>query len=212
MEEDKLDVSSASFDPLAALYGEDVNIPDSSAPILNNVETFIARMNKPNLSEKSSKKKSIPSADVVVERQFTEEQMPIQCPRKQGSNVLTYMEKQKQGPMSVLQKCVENETRVKVTTRKLTGVRGTCTGVLIAFDKHWNLALVDVDETYSRPRYRKPEHDNGKKVEKPLQPERVGQSVIRILKVRRKTELCQRHIPQMVLRGEHVILVQPIVS
>ena len=46
--------------------------------------------------------------------------------------------------MSVLQKCVENGTRVKVTTRKLTGVRGTCTGVLIAFDKHWNLALVSI--------------------------------------------------------------------
>ena len=45
----------------------------------------------------------------------------------------------KKGPMSVLQKCVENQTRVKVLTRKLNGVRGTCTGVLIAFDKHWNL-------------------------------------------------------------------------
>ena len=133
--------------------------------------------------------------------------------------------------MAVLQKCVENETRVKILTRKLNGVRGSCTGVLVAFDKHWNLALIDVDETYSRPRYRKPEYDNGK-VNKNLpkiapektrqkaeeaneqQPEteRVGQSVIRIVKTRRNTQLCQRHVPQIVLRGEHVILIQPSFS
>ena len=116
------------------------------------------------------------------------------------------------GPMSVLQKCVENQTRIKVTTRKLNGTRGFMEGVLIAYDKHWNLALADVDETYSRPRHRKPEYDNGKKVEKSLQPERMGQSVIRIVKTRRNTELCQRHIPQIVLRGEHVILIQPLFS
>ena len=48
----------------------------------------------------------------------------------------------KKGPMSVLQKCVENQARVKVLTRKLNGVRGTCTGVLVAFDKHWNLGII----------------------------------------------------------------------
>ena len=132
------------------------------------------------------------------------------------------------GPMAVLQKCVENQARVKILTRKLNGVRGSCIGVLVAFDKHWNLALVDVDETYSRPRYRKPEYDNGqtnknpektrqtaaeaKKHETQPETERVGQSVIRIIKTRRNTQLCQRHVPQIVLRGEHVILIQPSFS
>jgi len=209
-ENNPLDVSSSSFDPLAALYSEDVVIPDTSAPIVDNVEKFIASLNKPTTSgKKSEKNKLIPAA---VQRQFTEEQMPIKCPRRQGNNVLTYMERQKKGPMSVLQKCVENQTRIKVTTRKLNGTRGFMEGVLIAYDKHWNLALADVDETYSRPRHRKPEYDNGKKVEKPLQPERMGQSVIRIVKTRRNTELCQRHVPQIVLRGEHVILIQPLFS
>ena len=72
--------------------------------------------------------------------------------------------------------------------------------------------MADVDETYSRQRHRKPEYDDGKKVEKSLQPERMGQSVIRIVKTRRNTELCQRHVPQIVLRGEHVILIQPLIS
>jgi len=145
--------------------------------------------------------------------------MPIQCPRKRPNNVLTWMEKQTQGPMSVLQKCVENQTRVKVLTRKLNGVRGTCTGILIAFDKHWNLAMADVDETYSRPRHRKPEYDNGKKIpvkntnkdidDTVLPVEKMGESVIRVVKTRRNTQQCQRHIPQLVLRGEQVILIQP---
>ena len=93
-----LDVSSSSFDPLAALYSEDVVIPDTSAPIVDNVEKFIASLNKPTTSgKKSEKNKSIPAA---VQRQFTEEQMPIHCPRRQGNNVLTYMERQKKGILS----------------------------------------------------------------------------------------------------------------
>ena len=98
-----LDVTSSAFDPLAALYSEDVVIPDTSAPIVDNVEKFIASLNKPTTSgKKSEKNKSILAA---VQKQFTEEQMP----RRQGNNVLTYMERQKKGPMSVLQKCVENQ-------------------------------------------------------------------------------------------------------
>ena len=31
---------------------------------------------------------------------ITEEQMPIHCPRRQGNNVLTYMERQKKGILS----------------------------------------------------------------------------------------------------------------
>ena len=93
-----LDVSSSAFDPLAALYSEDVVIPDTSAPIVDNVEKFIASLNKPTTSgKKSEKNKSIPAP---VQRQFTEEQMPIHCPRRQGNNVLTYMERQKKGILS----------------------------------------------------------------------------------------------------------------
>ena len=97
-ENNPLDVSSSSFDPLAALYSEDVVIPDTSAPIEDNVEKFIARLNKPTTSgKKSEKNKPIP---VAVQRQFTVEQMPIKCPRRQGNNVLTYMERQKKGKLS----------------------------------------------------------------------------------------------------------------
>ena len=34
-------------------------------------------------------------------------------------------------------------------------MRGYCIGSLVAFDKHWNFALIDVDEVYKRKRVRK---------------------------------------------------------
>ena len=39
-----------------------------------------------------------------------------------------------------------------------------------------NLAMADVDETYSRPRNRKPEYDNGKKIPVKNQDKYIGNS------------------------------------
>ena len=36
---------------------------------------------------------------------------------------------------------------------------------------------------------------------------RVGESVFRILKTKRKLEICVRHVPQVLLRGEHLVMV-----
>lgn len=37
-------------------------------------------------------------------------------------------------------------------TRNFKEVRGICTGHVIAFDKHWNLVMSDVDEVFLKPR------------------------------------------------------------
>lgn len=219
---DKLNVTAESFDPLASLYCEDeVEIPDPSAPIFDNVETFVSRVVNANKAKPAKNKNELPSTSSdgpVPSRRFTEDQMPVRGRKKAPRNLFLFMQKQSAdgGPLSVLSKCVEKRSRVKVVTRKRDGIRGSCTGIIVAFDKHWNLALIDVDETYSRLRHRRPEAllsdemDSKLNISKTIKRETVGESTIQVVKTRRSTELCQRHVPQVVLRGEHVVMVQPL--
>lgn len=77
-------------------------------------------------------------------------------PYKKGKNersVLTAMEKAT-GPMAQLRTWAQDRTRVKVLIRKNHGIRGSATGVLRIFDKHWNLVLTDVEERYQRRKHR----------------------------------------------------------
>ena len=206
MSHNQLDLSSDSFDPLESIYGSN-DLPDPSAPILDNVEAFIKKMEGKGRAI-NKKKPDQPEASTSFTRRFTADQMPVPGKRRPTKNIKTFMDKQTKGPFSALQKCVQEGRKIKVSTRKLNGVRGTCIGILVAFDKHWNLAMQDVDETYNRPRYPKPEALMPDNHDPRHQTEKMGESVIRVLKRRRNTELCARHVPQIVLRGEQVALVQ----
>ena len=78
--------------------------------------------------------------------------------------------------------------RVKVWTRGLDQIRGTATAFIAAFDKHWNLALTDVDEQFSRLRQRKtwcPERKLKRKLlpaDLPVEYE-IGNSRMRVVKI-----------------------------
>uniref|UniRef100_A0ACB8EJ71 U7 snRNA-associated Sm-like protein LSm11 n=1 Tax=Sphaerodactylus townsendi TaxID=933632 RepID=A0ACB8EJ71_9SAUR len=54
-------------------------------------------------------------------------------------------------PLGELHRCVRDGVKVNVHVRTFKGLRGVCTGFLVAFDKFWNMALTDVDETYRKP-------------------------------------------------------------
>ena len=165
----------------------------------------------------------------------------LKTPRRQKppKNVLTFMQKtwDKGGPMALLARCVQDQTRVKVMVRGVDRIRGHVVGFLVAFDKHWNLALVDAEETFRRMRRVKSPPVAEAQVIKDMKSMRlsaaagsvnkskkgssaaaktretiVGYSTVHVIEKKRKSEICKRHIPQILLRGEHVASVIPISS
>ncbi|BFZ03337.1 hypothetical protein BsWGS_06377 [Bradybaena similaris] len=55
------------------------------------------------------------------------------------------------GPLRLLTRCMQEHLQVRVMTRGAKCVNSICRGYIVAFDKHFNMALVDVDEIYRRP-------------------------------------------------------------
>jgi small nuclear ribonucleoprotein (snRNP)-like protein len=58
-------------------------------------------------------------------------------------------ENKKSGPLSLLYSIVANRQRARVMVRYVDCIRGTLTGYVLAFDKHFNMIMRDVDEVYS---------------------------------------------------------------
>lgn len=211
--EDHLEPGSSSFKPLTAIY--DPNFDGSEAlKTHDNLEQCVAFIEGRWRSKPEAKKDSAqPTAPVRLERQFLPEQMPVAGRRRKPfRHVLSRLAECRTGPMSVLRDCVETGARVKVWTRGPTSVRGVMTGFIVAFDKHWNLALTDVDEQFSRRRARKVAVKGGTEprtgqADGEQREFKVGDSQFRIIKVKKKVEICVRHTPQVLLRGEHVVMV-----
>ncbi|MEQ2168009.1 U7 snRNA-associated Sm-like protein LSm11, partial [Goodea atripinnis] len=74
-------------------------------------------------------------------------------------------------PLGELHRCVEERIRVRVHIRTFKGLRGVCSGFVVAFDKFWNMDPAAQQETYGK--------------------------------------VHTRHINQLFIRGENVILVNP---
>ncbi|XP_049857173.1 U7 snRNA-associated Sm-like protein LSm11 isoform X3 [Schistocerca gregaria] len=140
------------------------------------------------------------------ERKFLPHQMPVSAPRfkRPGRTVLTRMESVK-GPLAVLRECVNSQIRIKVVTRSMNGIRGYCEAFVVAFDRHWNLALKDIREVWTRKKKAKvPSIGScGTLVES---TPATGRTVL-VLKSGKKEELLERHVPQLLLRGEHVAII-----
>mmetsp|Transcript_12342 Transcript_12342/g.31360 ORF Transcript_12342/g.31360 Transcript_12342/m.31360 type:complete len:189 (+) Transcript_12342:32-598(+) len=108
---------------------------------------------------------------------------------------ILFQPNQLNGPLGLLDKCMLSKAKVLVVTRHKKGIRGVCTGIVVAFDRHMNLILRDVDEQYT-VLSKAPEESTGR-------DEGDG----KLLRWKKKLEYFERHLQQVLLRGENIILV-----
>ncbi|XP_034037259.1 U7 snRNA-associated Sm-like protein LSm11 [Thalassophryne amazonica] len=166
----KTDVCSERFDPLLALYSPNVTLPFPNIRSFNNVAEYESFLKggrgraKPENVEKKRRKANKGVADperierlkkMMINNPVPEEGDNSAPRRRRGpkpqKSVLTRMAACHGGPLGELYRCVEEKIRVKVHIRTFKGLRGVCSGFIVAFDKFWNMAMVDVDETYRDP-------------------------------------------------------------
>ncbi|KAL3278176.1 hypothetical protein HHI36_013517 [Cryptolaemus montrouzieri] len=95
-----------------------------------------------------------------------------------------------------------------IWTRNAHTVRGYCIAYVTAFDKHWNLALREVTEVWTRPKKRKTVSLLDADRNSTFQTQRkIRPPPITILKVTKSQEVCSRKVDQYIVRGEHVVLI-----
>ncbi|CAH1982719.1 unnamed protein product [Acanthoscelides obtectus] len=112
------------------------------------------------------------------------------------------------GPLAFLKKCREERTRIKVYTRDERSVRGFCMAYLLAFDKHWNLLLEEVEEHWTRKRLKKvPALDTVELSKKPKTKIRPPDIRVAQHETDKKLENCSREVCQLMMRGEHVVFI-----
>ncbi|KAK2718047.1 hypothetical protein QYM36_006737 [Artemia franciscana] len=158
MEEPDSVFISDNFNAVEVLNSELIAPPDLIAPIYQNIESFASDLRKQREDEEAKNsgkvlEKKVTTPALQYERKFK----PEQCPTKQEETdqlpkktIFTWIDSIDKGPLTLLKECMKNQFKVKVWTRSAVSIRGFCIGYIVAFDKHWNLALTDVDEFFVR--------------------------------------------------------------
>ena len=153
-----LDFASDRFDAQQALEAPESMVmnanPAKSCPSmwqqlkLDNISKFrrlLPECDPQRLVPSSmSSKINVPKKSVSIQTNTAEDMKKKKIPM-----LLTMVSKyESSGPLSLLYSIALNRQRARVMVRYVDCVRGTLTGYLVAFDKHFNIILRDVDEVY----------------------------------------------------------------
>ncbi|KAI8036306.1 U7 snRNA-associated Sm-like protein LSm11 [Drosophila gunungcola] len=156
------------------------------------------------------------------QRRFELHQMPTtsSSKKKHHRNIFTYMEATV-GPLELLRKCIplagHKETteriRVRVVLRKQGAIGGNVEGELVAFDKQWNLLLRGATETWKRRKYNYGEQnicDTPVDCTERLRELGITLPQTQVKSLNRKNVEIKRHLPQILIRGENVVIISLI--
>ncbi|XP_077286674.1 U6 snRNA-associated Sm-like protein LSm11 [Arctopsyche grandis] len=218
--DDSLNFRSDKFDPLKVLYSKNVQVPNPKAPIYDNLAIYASKQKPRERKQAVGKTGAVPTGPKLTEEQVAAKNksrfLPHQLPVKvdvfhKNKDILDKIPKWT-GPLAALKNCLNQKIRIKVITRNDHGIRGHCIGFVHAFDKQWNMALSDVIEVWTRKQKNKIISGlDDLSIDDRQVVKILGKSVriprIRVTKLKDGMEKCERHIPQMLMRGEHVVLV-----
>lgn len=130
---------------------------------------------------------------------------------KDTRNVLTRIDQNVTGPISLLHKFYIEQTRVKIYTRKEHGIRGYVTGIIEAYDKHPNLVLKQCKEVWTRRKYDFSDNNTcfGEPKDCSDKLKSLGFVIpeIEVKSINRKKVECERYFERMLIRGEDVVLI-----
>ncbi|XP_075165875.1 U6 snRNA-associated Sm-like protein LSm11 [Haematobia irritans] len=165
----------------------------------------------------SKEMKTILVEEDKTKRRFQEHQMAIKTQvkikNKHTRNLLGQMA-DANSILKPLNDYIATRQRIRVMVRKEKGIKGYIEGTLEMFDRHWNLLLVDALECYIQRKHKYTEDNLVLPIENHDCSQRLRQLGIKLPKqevksLNRKTVEIKRYLPQIFLRGEHVVLIHP---
>ncbi|CAK1547995.1 unnamed protein product [Leptosia nina] len=222
--ESETSACSSKYNPIKVLYSSNLKVPVENAPVYENVQQFEAALQNHEQILPIGQGDLVKSREEEKRRKKLEEERLLEEKNKQrfakyeallpkrkekkAKNVLTRIEAS-QGPLGALKDCVEKRLRVMIITRNSNSIRGSLYATVVAFDKQWNLALSDVLEIWKRkgPRKRKVPPGLGSPVPKGTAAAISPVPEVIEAPVGKGIWECRRHIPQLMVRGEHIVLI-----
>jgi small nuclear ribonucleoprotein (snRNP)-like protein len=219
-----IDFTSNTFDPVAALQLHDEvqreNPWVAECPILDRVDRFAAHLpiTDPLYRPARKRNRPVPSFSTTAATTTTKTQ---QEPKSSSSCKVplcfaSLAEAHETGPYRTLYEALHSRTqRVRVLIRNGRTIRGTLTGYLLAFDKHMNMILRDCEETYTvrggRPVTSTTANNNNGDAYAPHveeeEEEEEEEEVDRRFRALVAGGIRQRHMKQLMVRGDSVVLV-----